>query len=295
VLAGVFYNAGAFVQVFIVLGFFCMRAAYEYAIDRVTSYHFGSDALPLVNFAAVAIHEICLSLMLTNVKHPIVFVTLVTADILENAYCLWSLHRSHTMQRVAPLDENENVSEVRELSETILPKRTSSVYQLAKDLKSKTGKQQKDGMILFIAAILLQRELVEVMVPLQAMGILSMLYVADINSNSLTASWSGSSEYKQTLMYVGLDFVMELVVFVSTIFVLKYTFPNKLSASRILKGLIRTNTVTMFLAMVFSWMVFLCFQCFYFGLDITFRFEWVGCDSTVDKNTTWVGGFDWDC
>ena len=27
------------------------------------------------------------------------------------------------------------------------------------------------------------------------------------------------------------------------------------------------------------------------GLDLTLKFEWLGCDG---ENATWVGGFDWD-
>ena len=194
-----------------------MRATYEYAIDRATSYHFGSDGLPVVSFGSVSIHEICLSLMLTNIKHPIVFVTLIMADILENAFCLWSLYRSRAKQRVVPVGDDETSTDI-EIPKQTLTKRTSSVYSLAKDLKSKTGKQ-KDGTILFIAATLLQREMVEVVVPLQAMGVITILYIADVKSNSLTASWTDTSEYHQTLMYLGIDIVLEIVVFMVTIMI----------------------------------------------------------------------------
>ena len=269
-----------------------MRATYEYAIDRATSYHFGSDGLPVMSFGSVSIHEICLSLMLTNIKHPIVFVTLIMADILENAFCLWSLYRSRAKQRVVPVGDDETSTDI-EITKQILTKRTSSVYSLAKDLKSKTGKQ-KDGTILFIAATLLQREMVEVVVPLQAMGVISILHVADVKSNSLTASWTDTSEYHQTLMYLGIDIVLEIVVFMVTIMILGAIFPKQLSTRRILLGLIRTNAVAMFLVMLLTWLSFLCFQCFFFGMDTTFRFEWVGCDDDVNS-TSWIGGFDWDC
>ena len=44
---------------------------------------------------------------------------------------------------------------------------------------------------------------------------------------------------------------------------------------------------------VACWLQIMYFQCFYFGWDPTFRFEWVKC--TNDANATWNGGFDWDC
>ena len=81
-----------------------MRSLYEHFVDNVTSKEFGSDGMPVANFfgkffillskpnsvvltyhlSGVAMHEICLCFMITNVKHPIVFVVLVMADVLEN-------------------------------------------------------------------------------------------------------------------------------------------------------------------------------------------------------------------
>ena len=50
-LAGVFYNSGVIVQSCLIVVFFVMRSLYEYFIDSVTSKHFGSDGMPIINFA----------------------------------------------------------------------------------------------------------------------------------------------------------------------------------------------------------------------------------------------------
>ena len=68
--------------------FFIIRAGFEYGADAITSHTFGSDGMPAINFAGVMMHEICLSVMITSIKHPLVFVSLVLSDVLENSFCL---------------------------------------------------------------------------------------------------------------------------------------------------------------------------------------------------------------
>ena len=104
--------------------------------------------------------------------------------------------------------------------------------------------------------------------------------------------WNGPEDYHSAMMYTGLDLGVEFVVFACTIVILTVMFPE-LSSWRILSGLIRTNFSVMILLMVACWLQIMYFQCFYFGWDPTFRFEWVKC--TNDANATWNGGFDWDC
>ena len=239
----------------------------------------------------VVFHEITLSFMLTNVSHVVVFITLVLADVFENFYCVWSLYRTSLkkLRQIVPAE-----IEVGDESATKqgLMKRSSSVRKLTQVLESEYGNDQR-GTLLFIAATLLQRELVETIVPIQGMGVLSALYLADVKSNTINSSWKGSEEiYHQTLLYTGLDFVIEIVVFLSTIVILKRLFPE-LKPWRILSGLIRTNTTSMIMGMVISWSAMLMFQCTFLGLDTSFRFEWIGCMGK--ENSTWVGGFDWEC
>ena len=172
-----------------------------------------------------------------------------------------------------------------------LQKRSSSVYSLMSQVQSMRGRERQ-GTILFIAATLLQRELVETIVPLQALGVVSVLYVFDVKSNSVTSSWSGSDEYFQTLMYTGIDLGIELLVFTGTIFVLKRMFPE-LSPFRILSGLINVNFISMFMIITCAWLAFLLFQSSLSGMDTTFRFDWLQCQDK--ENSTWLGGYDWDC
>ena len=225
--------------------------------------------------------------MLTGIKHPIVFVVLVTADVMENLYCLLSLYlrlRS-SRNKIVPLDDHNNENDKHLKS---LTKRTSSVYKLLHDMDDR----ETQGTILFIAATLLQREFVETTVPIQAFGVLTALYHADVNSNSITSSWNGSEDYHNAMMYTGIDLGVELFVFVCTIMILKCMLPE-LSPWRILSCLIRTNFTAMVLCMTSCWLYMFLFQCFYLGMDPTFRFEWVRCAN--DANATWNGGFDWSC
>ena len=108
-------------------------------------------------------HEICLSVMITSIKHPLVFVSLVLSDVLENTFCLWSLARNtNKSNRVSPAGEEQNT---RKKS---LTRRSSNVVSLVKD-KSNLSDQ---GTALFIAATLLQREAVETLVPMQALSLI---------------------------------------------------------------------------------------------------------------------------
>ena len=50
-LGGIFYHSGTVLQSCLVVVFFAMRSLYEYFIDSVTSKHFGSDGMPVINFA----------------------------------------------------------------------------------------------------------------------------------------------------------------------------------------------------------------------------------------------------
>ena len=119
VLGGLFFQSGILIQALLIPVFFIVRAGFEYGADTITSQTFGSDGMPAINFVGVLIHEICLSVMITSIKHPLVFVSLVMSDVLENSFCLWSLARNvkRVNNRVSPADcEGENDEKVRKLS-----------------------------------------------------------------------------------------------------------------------------------------------------------------------------------
>ena len=108
-LGGLFFQSGIFIQALLIPVFFIIRASFEYGADALTAHKFGSDGMPAINFTGVLMHEICLSVMITSIKHPLVFVSLVMSDVLENSFCLWSLSRNtkKSSNRVSPADEEE--------------------------------------------------------------------------------------------------------------------------------------------------------------------------------------------
>ena len=91
VLGGLFFQSGTFIQALLIPMFFIIRAGFEYGADVITSQTFGSDGMPAINFVGVTMHEVCLSVMITSIKHPLVFVALILSDVMENSFCLFGL------------------------------------------------------------------------------------------------------------------------------------------------------------------------------------------------------------
>jgi hypothetical protein len=257
----------------------------------MTSKTFGSDGMPVICLFGVAVHEVCLTLMMTSISHPLIFTILLMCDVLENTFCLWSLSRSLNQiksNKVVPCIETNASSHQRTTSTT----RSSSVYNLVRDFDSSISEQERKGVSLFITATLLQRELIETFVPIQAMGIISMLYNLDVKSNALVSRWTSYNEYHRTIMYMGIDFGVEIVVFVLTIVTLRSIFPD-VSAWRVLSGLLKMHFYPMVMCMYAGWYFALLLQSTHLGMDTTFRFSWLECGGK--ENSTWLGGFDWEC
>ena len=219
--------------------------------------------------------------------------TLVLADVFENAFCLWSLSRSKVSRRstVVPIEEHDSSTHTTSTHQKkSLTKRSSSVFALAKDLRE-VKDESSEGTALFIAAILLQREMCETIVPIQAAFVMSVLYAAsDVKSNSMVSQWTSRDDYIHAVTYLGIDLGVELVVFMGTVLVLRRIYPT-FSAFRILMGLVRSSCETMFSTTIITWMVILIYQNTLCGLDLTLKFEWLNCNG---ENATWMGGFDWD-
>ena len=241
--------------------------------------------MPAINFAGVVNHEICLSVMITSIKHPMVFASLVFSDVLENTFCLWSLARnSKTSNRVSPGGDEQEREQKRRKS---LTRRPSNVVSLVRD-KSNLSDQ---GTALFIAATLLQREAVETLVPIQAAVILTLLYKIDVKSNSIVIGWE-EEDWTHTLLYIGIDLGVELLVFMGTIMALHRIYPQ-FRTGRILRGLLRMHWVEMSMLTISVWSANLIYQGTYAGMDMTMTFSWLSCKEKV--NSTWLGGFEWEC
>ena len=153
ILAGVFQTSGFVIQACLIPVFFAIRATFEYvfehcilhttqenspfpsrtkknpryAADYLTSRHFGSDAMPVVNFQGVLNHEVCLSMMLCNINHPIIFGLLVCGDVLENIICLYSLHRTISSTNKVSPEQKEEEEVSYEGKKQALEKRTWSL------------------------------------------------------------------------------------------------------------------------------------------------------------------------
>ena len=286
VLGGLFFQSGIFVQALLIPVFFIVRAGFEYSVDAITAHTFGSDGMPAINFAGVMMHEICLSVMITSIKHPLVFMSLILSDVLENSFCLWSLARNttKTSNRVSPEDIEAEDEGGRRKS---LTRRSSNVVSLVMNEDDVSDK----GTALFIAATLLQREAVETLVPIQAAAVLSLLYRVDVKSNSIVSGWT-DEDWTQSMMYIGVDLGVELVVLFGTMIALRRIYPE-FDAGRILRGLLRTHWIEMAMQTFAVWAGNLLFQSTYTGMDMTMKFEWMSCKNKA--NSTWLGGFDWEC
>jgi len=249
----------------------------------------GSDGMPAINFSGVLMHEICLSVMITSIKHPLVFVSLVLSDVLENSFCLWSLARNvkKSSNRVSP-ERIENDRENRQKRKS-LTRRSSNVVSLVLNEEDVMEK----GTALFIAATLLQREAVETLVPIQAAAILSLLYSVDVKSNSIVSGWS-DHDWSQSMVYIGVDLGVEIFVFLGTVLLLGRIYPE-FDAGRILRGLLRMHWAEMMMVSSGVWGVNLLYQVVYGGMDMTMRFGWLDCSDEGIINSTWVGGFEWEC
>jgi hypothetical protein len=109
--------------------------------------------MPVMYFAGVSMHELCLSVIITRTKHPLVFVSLVLSDIAENLFCLFCLaiNAKPSTNKVAPVSS----SETSEFDRVPLTRRRSSNSNVLVRDKSLW---QNEGTVLFIASTLLQRE-----------------------------------------------------------------------------------------------------------------------------------------
>ena len=118
-----------------------------------------------------------------------------------------------------------------------------------------------------------------------------MVSAVGVKSNSIVSGWS-DEDLHQSMMYIGVDLAVEIIVFAGTVLILRRIYP-KFDAARILKGLLRMHWVELIMLSVAAWLVNLLYQSAYTGTDMSMRFDWLQCKDP--GNTTWMGGFDWVC
>ena len=105
-----------------------------------------------------------------------------------------------------------------------------------------------------------------------------------------------SSDWSHSMMYIGIDLGVELVVFTSTISAFSRIYPE-FNVWRILKGLLRMHWMEMCMTSVCVWLLNLLFQSAYSGMDMSMEFDWIilSCIDDPSSNYTWLGGFKWEC
>ena len=99
-------------------------------------------------------------------------------------------------------------------------------------------------------------------------------------------------DWSQSMMYIGIDLAVEITVFAGTVLVLRRIYPE-FDAGRILRGLLRMHWVEMMMLSFNTWALILMYQSTYAGMDMSMLFDWVRCRNA--ENSTWVGGFKWEC
>ena len=144
-------------------------------------------------------------------------------------------------------------------------------------------------MSTYIISVLLQREAVELLVPIQSLAALTLMYHVNPRPNDLVHSWN-EHDYHQAMWYVSLDVAITAAVSVITVFVLKGLYPG-VSCLVILRGVLGQHFLTMCLFSFVCWLYVLFFQNAYGGMDLGLSFEWLRCAGDV----VWVGGLEWDC
>ena len=73
----------------------------------------------------------------------------------------------------------------------------------------------------------------ETLVPIQAAAILSLLHSVNVKSNSIVSGWS-DEDWSHSMMYIGVDLGVEMLVFAGSVLVLRRIYPE-FTAGRILR------------------------------------------------------------
>ena len=123
--------------------------------------------------------------------------------------------------------------------------------------------------------------------------VLTILRKVDISTNSLSSSWT-DNDFRLAIGYTILDLVVELIVFISTVIILR-NISGDIKPLRIILGEIHMHSQLIFFLSTLAWLGVLIFQCTHSGVDLSFEFEWIGGCSTNMTSKTWIHGYEWEC
>lgn len=304
-LLAIFSQSGVLLQCVLTIIFIMTRISFEFMTDRVISPVHGSDRMLAIAFASTMMKEVVVAMMLAN-AHPLIFAVLIVADIFENVYCLWCIAQSiRKGQKVVPssaADLPDTMESKKKSYKDASPlkkqrkktylgaqghRRSVGIGHLARQL-SRTPSQTKAFQISqYIVAILLQREFVEVLVPLQAFAIVSMLGVYDSGFDTTIVGLDddGLRRFKILLL---IDVAVEFLMFALTVLALWKLFPT-ISGLRILSRVQSMHFYSMVSFGITFWAGVYRLQHVLSGTDLSFSFEWMRC-----ANATWTGsGYHW--
>ena len=133
---------------------------------------------------------------------------------------------------------------------------------------------------------------VQVMVPVQAAIVLSILHFLGPDLNNFVHGWT-QDDFVQAMQYILADLAVEISIFLTTLVVL-WLMCQKLQseshASVIICALMTQNFSSMAVLFWATWSLVLGFQYTHGGMDLEkFQFQWLDC-----PNGTWAGAFEWE-
>ena len=270
VLCIVFRQLGAVAQCFFVLLFFILRHTWE-PLCRWLIMSRGKDALLPVQFFGLLAHSLHLMLALASAKSYLVLVIVTVLDVAENGHCLFSIAKAAR----ARAQQQRRVATYASLNQG--PVRSC----------------HDNSQELYIASTLIQREIVEFMIPLQSIAVLTALYRLSPKHNNWVAHWIWHpGGYSQAMEYILINLVVEFLVTFATWAALQSISP-RLSPWKIVRGAVLKHYPFFACMLAFVWMWSLLNQSVVGGSDFSLQFSWVGRITSKIDDVQWCGGFKW--
>ena len=176
-------------------------------------------------------------------------------------------------------------------------RRTSSLVSAISHL-AKEGMEPVDSIDsskVYIMSILLEREFVELIVPIQAMIAVSLMYFGGAkHTNTVVSDWD-DDHYKFAMIYLVIDIGMELLIFSGTYWIVEKMFPRFSARNILLRILGSKHFWAIFIFCCVSWLTCNVMQTTYSGMDTGFEFKWIQSECNDNGEAlTWVQGFQWD-
>jgi len=248
-------------QSYMVFFFLATRVAFE-KINKMLAKKLSADMFPLTVMLAVYAYEFAMCVMMSSIRHAFVIIVLIGADLAENMIHLWCLRKKAS--REDPVEVVQGPDD---------PPRPFP---------------GSDGSLVCLVSVLLVREFVELVVPLQLIVIiLTLQFGPGKPFNELVSGFEHGlpNELLNVLRYLVIDVVAEAAVFAIASLVLRAQGFRPL---RLLRGVLSANLGSYFTIALGCVMFYLQLQHSHFGCDFSFKFAWVQADTA-----SWQHGLQW--